>query len=133
MRSGQDGCAATLAAAASAERRSRDLAPEPGPASARVCKRWAIRCKACDVTTAAMFARAVTVALLSIMAAAGPAQAQACADAPTRACVRELALAAAHAIQDEGARAQALGQMAVVSVGADRIDDGIRLAQSITD
>src|SRR5215469_17491154 len=80
-----------------------------------------------------MFARAVVVAFLLITAAAGPVQAQACADAPTRACVRELALAAAHAIQDEGARAQALGQMAVVEVGAGRIDDGIRLAQSNTD
>src|ERR1700751_5165753 len=75
--------------------------------------------------------RAVIVALLAIVVA--PAQAQTCAGAPTRACTPEQALAAAHATQDEGARAQALGQIAVVQVGAGRIDEGVRLAQSIGD
>src|SRR5947209_6003010 len=81
--------------------------------------------------TAAMFARAVIVALLAGMAA--PAQAQTCAGTPTRACVLGEALAAARAIADEGARAQALSQIAIIEVSEGRIDDGLRLAQSISD
>src|SRR5262245_25405564 len=77
--------------------------------------------------------RAALVALLAIMVAVAPVQAQTCAGTPTRACVLEQALAAARAIADEGARAQALGQSSVVQVGVGRIDDGVRLAQSITD
>src|SRR5580693_8703724 len=78
-----------------------------------------------------MALRAVIVALLAIMAV--PAQGETCAGTPMRACVLEQALAAARAIQDEGARAQALGQFSVVQVGAGQIDDGVRLAQSIGD
>src|ERR1700724_4451519 len=114
MRLGQDGCAAIPAAAPSAELRSRDLAPEPGPVSARACRHARLFP---EHLAPAMFARAAIVASLLIMAAAGPAQGQTCAGTPTRACVLEQALAAARAIADEGARAQALGQIGVLEGG----------------
>src|SRR4029077_7349756 len=58
---------------------------------------------------------------------------ESCRGPPPRACVLEQALAAARAIADEGARAQALSQIAVIEVSAGRIDDGLSLAQSVGD
>src|SRR5262249_40314799 len=113
--------------------RKEELAPGRGTGSAAAGPRSTILCDTARGATAAMFARAVIVALLVLMTAGGPAQAQNCPDPLKRACVLEQALAAARAISDEGARAQALSQIAVVEVEAGKIDEGLSLAQSIAD
>src|ERR1700719_2433827 len=80
-----------------------------------------------------MLARALIAAIAAVMAVAGPARAQPCLAAPNRTCVLQQALAAAQAIKDDGARAQALSQIATIEADAGRVDEALTLAHSITD
>src|SRR5262249_4140640 len=82
-------------------------------AARRLSRDPTILCDTARGATAAMLVRAVIVVSLVLITAGGAAQAQNCPDPPTRACVLEQALAAARAISDEGARAQALSPIAL--------------------
>jgi hypothetical protein len=52
---------------------------------------------------------------------------------PRSCCVLEQALLAAQLIKDDGAGAQALGNIAAILAGAGRVDESLQLAQSIKD
>src|ERR1043166_7702560 len=124
--SGQDDCAAAPVAAASAGTCKAGLARGPGTDSAA-----AKRIVSLLLARRRIPAMPVRAAIVALLAVGGAAQAQSCAGTPTGALVLDEALPAPRAVEDEGARAQALSQIAFIEAGAGRLDDGLRLAESI--